>query len=851
MADDHITIDGKISNDEKSSGPGKLESMSKEELIKVIKNQILLKKKLDLKITELTDSNNNFQQIEKDLRNEIDQDKTHLEKLQEELNNLRQSNDNELSMLRSSLIIENQKCSSHSELLSNSLSFVIDLFQLSLSLPDSIDKEFIEIYKNELEQKHDNYKQIFEHFNQEKADLKQRIEDIEFFNEEIKFENEDLRLKVSQYENEKKSFENELDNYRRQIEDFEEQFLELQRESHSNHLDTSNKYQQQPSTNSSLLTPNQIDDNTQQSSQTNLTKASSTSSLLLSTDIPTLLHSIGITNASDDEFSIPLNFESVLRLCTLVIERCQVLQYMLLKTNETTTNEFDPKSISFFENNLLEQCQICVHKHEHIVLDTIFERIYQAMNEELTTNKWQIIIEKSLQQKNTPIVRLEFDKFKFISKQIEENLRFEYEQLSQENTKLNNELSQIKFHSTYQQLKDHQTYLEQQLEKQCEKTVHLENILQQANFDKTRLDQLQQIEISYKELQEKYHLAEQLEKQYHDQTIQFQHQTELFDKLKLDYERQHLYLVDRDETIRLLRLERDEQEQLIDKYQNQLKQIETDLEQQKSSILNATENHDQQYLVLSQQQDHFKDSMNRKLQENEILFEKNFQLENELKLCQENFNRISNENLQLIEQINSLKSTSNENENVQELKDKYQKMKVLLTRLKKEFQDKNHQQKQNLIDLELADYEKTIENLKKDVFEKDRDLQELRDELLNSTEKYSCLRIELQNLEEQKCQIDQRANKFKSLLDGAKKELQKAKDREIQQFQNGDQMNELIQTLQTQLESNQLTIKDLKNEKQQLLDKFNQQNESQLKTIQLLEQNLRIAKHEIDVAKKD
>lgn len=292
------------------------------------------------------------------------------------------------------MLYENQKSSSHSELILNSLSFTIDLFQLPLSLPDSIDREFFEIYKNELEQKHDNYKQIFDHFNQEKIDLKQRIEDLEFFNEEIKFENEDLRLKVSQYGIEKKRFETEIDNYRRQIEDFEEQFLELQRESHSNQFETSDKCQQHPSVNSSSLPLNQINDQ-----QTNLTKASSTSSLLLCTDVPTLLHSIGITNASDDdEFSIPLNFESVLRLCTLVIERCRVLQYMLLKTNNTAKNEFDPKSISIFQNNLLEQCKICINKHEHVVLDTIFERIYQGMNEELTTNNWQIIIEKPFQQ---------------------------------------------------------------------------------------------------------------------------------------------------------------------------------------------------------------------------------------------------------------------------------------------------------------------------------------------------------------------------------------------------------------------------------------------------------------------
>lgn len=38
--------------------------MSKDELLKVVKNQFLLKKKLEIKINELTTSNVNFSQIE-------------------------------------------------------------------------------------------------------------------------------------------------------------------------------------------------------------------------------------------------------------------------------------------------------------------------------------------------------------------------------------------------------------------------------------------------------------------------------------------------------------------------------------------------------------------------------------------------------------------------------------------------------------------------------------------------------------------------------------------------------------------------------------------------------------------
>jgi chromosome segregation ATPase len=143
-------------------------------------------------------------------------------------------------------------------------------------------------------------------------------------------------------------------------------------------------------------------------------------------------------------------------------------------------------------------------------------------------------------------------------------------------------------------------------------------------------------------------------------------------------------------------------------------------------------------------------------------------------------------------------------------------MKILLTRLKKEFQDKNHQPKQSLIDLELADYEKTINNLKDDLINKDKEIQDLRDELSTSTEKYSCLKREIKNLEQQKIQTDERANKFKALLDLAKKELQKAKDIELQRYHNDDHIRILIDKLQSELDNNKVLINELLSEKQQL-----------------------------------
>jgi hypothetical protein len=76
--------------------------------------------------------------------------------------------------------------------------------------------------------------------------------------------------------------------------------------------------------------------------------------------------------------------------------------------------------------------------------------------------------------------------------------------------------------------------------------------------------------------------------------------------------------------------------------------------------------------------------------------------------------------------------------------------------------------------------------------------------------------LEIKSLEQQKIQTDERANKFKALLDIAKKELQHAKDLEIQRYQNEDHVRSLIETLQNQLDGNKTLINQLSNEKQQL-----------------------------------
>ena len=147
-------------------------------------------------------------------------------------------------------------------------------------------------------------------------------------------------------------------------------------------------------------------------------------------------------------------------------------------------------------------------------------------------------------------------------------------------------------------------------------------------------------------------------------------------------------------------------------------------------------------------------------------------------------------------------------------------MKLLLARLRKDLQEKAQQPKQSLIDLELADYEKTIKTLKEDLTHKDKEIQDLRDEITNHTENILSLKQEIQNSEQLNLQVEERANKFKSLFDTAKKELQDAKDFEQERHHNDDNVRTLMDKLQIELDDNKITASQLLSEKQQLTGKL-------------------------------
>jgi chromosome segregation ATPase len=120
------------------------------------------------------------------------------------------------------------------------------------------------------------------------------------------------------------------------------------------------------------------------------------------------------------------------------------------------------------------------------------------------------------------------------------------------------------------------------------------------------------------------------------------------------------------------------------------------------------------------------------------------------------------------------------------------------------------------MDLELADYQKAIDTLKEDLIHKDKDIQDLHDEIINFKEKILSLQQDIEHLEQQKLQTEERANKFQTLFDTTKKELQDAKDLEQERHHNDDNVRILLDKLQIELDNNKVILSQLSSEKLQL-----------------------------------
>ncbi len=213
------------------------------------------------------------------------------------------------------------------------------------------------------------------------------IENLGSINEELKLELDHLRSTSSTFDKEKQFMEEQINNFRKQIEDFNLQKVEWE------------KFQQQSSEFPIHQSNENFDQIISQRISSLLDQTSERKQHLSEelSDIPTLLPTIGITNYTNEDFSNPLNLESLLHLSSLLIERCQLLQ----NNDRSLHRSTDKELVSMIQTDNYEQYQLLIHRQDHSGLDALFEHIYSSMNQLTDSNDWQITLTKPVDKVET------------------------------------------------------------------------------------------------------------------------------------------------------------------------------------------------------------------------------------------------------------------------------------------------------------------------------------------------------------------------------------------------------------------------------------------------------------------
>ena len=216
-----------------------------------------------------------------------------------------------------------------------------------------------------------NEKQLHE---EEKLQWQQSTDKLQSVNQGLKADVDGLRSNSMAFEEEKQLMQDQINHLRRQIEGFESQKIEVE------------KVQQQPSDSAEHQNVEQIaallSEERHRNVSTNLS------------DVPALLSSIGISDYQEQDFPRPVNTESLLRLCALLIERCKALQSESISSEQSTGKE----SISITEQDGYEQCRLLIHRHEHSGLDAFFKRLYTTVSQSNDSGDWQINLVKPTHQ---------------------------------------------------------------------------------------------------------------------------------------------------------------------------------------------------------------------------------------------------------------------------------------------------------------------------------------------------------------------------------------------------------------------------------------------------------------------
>lgn len=149
--------------------------------------------------------------------------------------------------------------------------------------------------------------------------------------------------------------------------------------------------------------------------------------------------------------------------------------------------------------------------------------------------------------------------------------------------------------------------------------------------------------------------------------------------------------------------------------------------------------------------------------------------------------------------------------------------------------------KNKLLDLELADYERSIKALNAQIQSKDNQINEIKNETNILNESIAKAKVEYETLLKEKENSDEKSAKLKELLVKAKKEVSEAQQHEAQHLNNDVQMKSQIESYNLEIEKYKVLLADAAVNTQKIQDKFNKNKESYRLEVDELEEKYKSA----------
>jgi GRIP and coiled-coil domain-containing protein 2 len=289
--------------------------------------------------------------------------------------------------------------------------------------------------------------------------------------------------------------------------------------------------------------------------------------------------------------------------------------------------------------------------------------------------------------------------------------------------------------------------------------------------------------------------------------------------------------------------------------QNVVDELKKYLDRQKHLIASLTEKESLVTVLQAKIEKNEKESMNERENFNKIITKYDFfsktiidlfnQIEKQDKLTQEFVNKFEEEvtsngdavlNDAKIQLKNGLsKHIDKVKQEINEINDKFSQEKDILIK-NYEIKLKEHEGvtqklhtdslKTNVMQLELADYDRTINNLNAQLTNKEKILNETKQEVANLNSKISKLNNDIKTLEQEKQKIDDNSTKLKKVLVKVKKELAESKVHETEHHNQEAIFKAQIEKYTLEIENYKLQLAEFAGDKQKIFDKYQSMNNS-------------------------